>query len=241
MKKTIKTAIWQGIIIPSLGFILYGIICWKSDPFGIVLTDVLVKIPIAFIALKLLQKFRPIEKNTMSRKYTAIMLAVFAVAVCIPAQLMSHATATIYRAGGLEMIPKSLVTAPILEEIVYRGIIFGISRIAFGFWPATIVSAVWFQFAHITADYAIITVPVTIATACIYELTGNIRYNIMLHAVFNFCAFLFALIKIPVSIALPIYAASMALLLIAVAKRGGMAKILCISEDVREKNGGILA
>lgn len=92
-----------GIIIPALIFIIYGIICWKTDPFGIVLTDMLVKIPIMFIALKILHRAKPVERKSMPGKRMAAMLAVFAVAVCVPTQLMAHMAASAGRAEGLAL------------------------------------------------------------------------------------------------------------------------------------------
>ncbi len=232
MKTTVKKIILQGILLPSLVFVAYGVLCWATDPFGVVLTDIGIKIPAAFACLLLVRRIRPIEKKTMPKRYIAAMLAIFSIAVCVPAQLMTHAGAIIGdNMSGLEVFPKMLVTAPILEEIVYRGLIFGISRTVLGFWPATIVSAFWFQLAHLTADYAVITIPVAIATAGIYELTGNLKYNMLLHSVFNLIACFFINIHIPRITALPLYAVSIVLLVIAVIKRDSMGKMLRVSAD----------
>lgn len=231
MKPTKKKIALFGIILPSLVFTVYALISWAADPFGIVLTDILVKIPVMFIALKILHRVKPVERKNMPKKRVAAMLAVFAVTVCVPTQLMWHATAVVSDVSGLELFPKSLITAPILEEIVYRGLIFGISRTVFGFLPSLVVSAFWFQQGHLTLDYAVITIPVSISTAVLYELTGNLKYNVLMHSVFNFISFFFAFVNVPMFIALPIYALSLALLIAAVIKRDSLGKELRISSD----------
>ena len=236
MKTAIKTSILQGIIIPTLAFLAYGILCWLSDPLGAVRADICVMIPLAVLALAVVRRIRPMEQKSMSKKHVAAMTAAFVLAVCAPAQLMVHAQASIESASGWLYIAKSLVTAPILEEVTYRGIIFGLSRRVLGFWPATAVSATIFQMAHIEPELAIITIPLAIATAGVYELTGRIRYGILLHSIFNLIAIFFVDIHIPRLIALPLYALSMILLVIVVSKRDALARIL----RVQAGNGRLL-
>lgn len=226
MKTTIKTSILRGIIIPSLAFLVYGILCWATDHMGAVMSDILVDIPLALLAFMLMQKSRPVKRKTMPRKHAAAMTAIFIVAVCVPAQLMIHAQANTGGASGLAIIPKSMITAPLLEELVYRGIIFGLSRRTLSFWPATAVSVVLFQVAHNDLSLAVITIPVAIATAGVYELTGNMKYNIIFHSVFNLGAFLFAIVRVPVAVALPLYVISLTLSALAFSRQDALARML---------------
>lgn len=228
MKTTVKTNILQGIIIPALAFLAYGILCWATDSMGAVMSDILVDIPLALLAYLLIQKLRPVERKTMPGKCAAAMTVIFIIAVCTPAQLMFHAQANTGGATGWAIIPKSLITAPILEELVYRGIIFGLSRRVFGFWPATAVSAVLFQVGHFDLSLAIITIPVAIATAGVYELTGNLKYSMLLHSVFNLIAFFFVGIHIPRLMALPLYALSLVLSVLVFSKRDIVSGLLRI-------------
>lgn len=78
----------------------------------------------------------------------------------------------------------TIIAAPIMEEILFRGFIFRpmyeYNKI-FGY----IFSALMFALIHNTLMHLIVAMPMGLAFAFVYAKTGKIRYNIIMHAVFN--------------------------------------------------------
>ena len=53
-----------------------------------------------------------------------------------------------YVSLGLWVIPLAVIAAPVFEEFIFRGLIFGGLRCSFGVWPATLASAAVFAILH---------------------------------------------------------------------------------------------
>ncbi len=84
-------------------------------------------------------------------------------------------------------LPLAVIAAPVFEEFIFRGLIFGGLRRSFGLWPATLVSAALFAVMH----PALSMIPVFILGACaalVYERTRSLLAPMLLHAVYNACA-----------------------------------------------------
>jgi membrane protease YdiL (CAAX protease family) len=88
---------------------------------------------------------------------------------------------------GWWALPLGLIAAPLFEEFIFRGLIFGGLRRSFGMWPATLASAAVFAIVH----PAISMLPVFFMGVCaalVYERTRSLLAPMLLHAVYNACA-----------------------------------------------------
>jgi ABC-2 type transport system permease protein len=88
---------------------------------------------------------------------------------------------------GWWALPLGLVAAPLFEEFIFRGLIFGGLRRSFAVWPATLASAAVFAIMH----PAISMVPVFLMGVCaalVYERTRSLLAPMLLHAAYNACA-----------------------------------------------------
>jgi ABC-2 type transport system permease protein len=91
-----------------------------------------------------------------------------------------------YASLGLWTLPLALIAAPLFEEFIFRGLIFGGLRRSFGVWPATLASAALFAIVH----PAISIIPVFILGACaalVYERSRSLLAPMIVHAVYNAC------------------------------------------------------
>lgn len=85
---------------------------------------------------------------------------------------------------GLWVLPIALIAAPLFEEFIFRGLIFGGLRRSFGLWPATLVSAALFAIMHPAISMAPVFV-LGICTALVYERTRSLIAPMLTHAVYN--------------------------------------------------------
>ena len=79
----------------------------------------------------------------------------------------------------------ALVVAPILEEFLFRGILFRAMKGSFGVGPAVVISSILFGLVH---QNVLSFVPLTflgIILSLSYERTGDLRTCIFIHAFFN--------------------------------------------------------
>jgi membrane protease YdiL (CAAX protease family) len=89
-----------------------------------------------------------------------------------------------------------VLTAPIAEEILFRGMIFaGLNR-AWGFWPAAFGSGLLFAVAHAQSGLIIPFTLVGVTLAYVYRRAGSIYASMSVHFLFNCLSFL-ALLLIP--------------------------------------------
>ena len=91
-----------------------------------------------------------------------------------------------YASLGLWTLPLALIAAPLFEEFIFRGLIFGGLRRSFGVWPATLASAALFAIVH----PAFSIIPVFILGACaalVYERSRSLLAPMIVHAVYNAC------------------------------------------------------
>jgi len=91
-----------------------------------------------------------------------------------------------YASLGLWTLPLALIAAPLFEEFIFRGLIFGGLRRSFGLWPATLASAALFAIVH----PAVSIIPVFVLGACAalaYERSRSLLAPMIVHAVYNAC------------------------------------------------------
>lgn len=96
--------------------------------------------------------------------------------------------------SGYELLISFLslvVITPILEEILFRGILFFNVRKYVSFWSATLVTSALFAAAHGQWNVGIDTFVLSIALCWLVEKTKGIAPSILLHAVKNGVAFIF--------------------------------------------------
>ena len=77
-----------------------------------------------------------------------------------------------------------MVAAPIFEEFIFRGLVFGGLRRSLGLWPAVLASSAIFAIVH----PAIAVFPVFglgVCAALVYERTGFLLAPMLVHAVYN--------------------------------------------------------
>jgi ABC-2 type transport system permease protein len=87
---------------------------------------------------------------------------------------------------GWWILPLALIAAPLFEEFIFRGLIFGGLRRSFGLWPAALASAAVFAIVH----PAISLLPVFflgVAAALVYERTRSLLAPMLTHITYNAC------------------------------------------------------
>jgi hypothetical protein len=88
---------------------------------------------------------------------------------------------------GWWILPLALIAAPLFEEFIFRGLIFGGLRRSFGVWPAALASAALFAIVHPTISI----VPVFVLGVCaalVYDRSRSLLAPMLTHAVYNACA-----------------------------------------------------
>jgi ABC-2 type transport system permease protein len=88
---------------------------------------------------------------------------------------------------GWWILPLALLAAPLFEEFIFRGLIFGGLRRSFGLWPAALASAAVFAIMHPPISYLPVFL-LGIATAWLYEHTRSLLAPMLTHGVYNACA-----------------------------------------------------
>jgi uncharacterized protein len=85
-----------------------------------------------------------------------------------------------------------IVFAPISEELFFRGFLFGGLRGRMTFWPAALVSGVFFGLIHLLGGSWEVIAPLAafgVLLAWLYERTGSLGPPILMHAIQNSIAF----------------------------------------------------
>lgn len=82
-----------------------------------------------------------------------------------------------------------VVIAPVAEEVIFRGYLFGKLRKFVPFWVAAIVTSVLFGLAHGAWNIAIDVFALSMVSCVLRESTGNIWTSILIHMLKNGLAF----------------------------------------------------
>jgi membrane protease YdiL (CAAX protease family) len=82
------------------------------------------------------------------------------------------------------------VLVPIVEEFVFRGVLFGWLRQRFAFMPAALLSSAVFGAFHVRPEAAIVTGAIGFVLAWLYEKSRSIVPAILMHQVYNSLTFL---------------------------------------------------
>lgn len=120
----------------------------------------------------------------------AISLSYIAVSILVVAQnvfKMHSASSAMISASQTSMlgIVCGVVFIPILEEILFRGIIFNELRKNLNIILSIIIQALIFAVAHFSLEQGIYTFLLGVTLAAVYTWTESILSNITIHIVFN--------------------------------------------------------
>lgn len=82
-------------------------------------------------------------------------------------------------------IIRAVTAGPFLEEIASRYLIFRPVRARYGFWPACVLSALYFTSIHGTLMHVPLTIALTLFVCTLYGVTGKFRCCVAVHMAFN--------------------------------------------------------
>jgi uncharacterized protein len=85
----------------------------------------------------------------------------------------------------LLLILTAIVVAPISEELIFRGYIFGVLRHYVGRWWAMVISALVFAAIHAHIPSLAGLFVLAVALTLVYENAGSLWASIVMHALFN--------------------------------------------------------
>jgi len=86
----------------------------------------------------------------------------------------------------------TVIFAPIIEEILFRGILFPAIKYRYGIIAGILVSGVLFGLAHLNPLQILVIIPMGIYLAIMYQRTKSIYPGIILHATWNLMVLLIA-------------------------------------------------
>jgi membrane protease YdiL (CAAX protease family) len=83
------------------------------------------------------------------------------------------------------------IVAPVAEEFLFRGYIYGVVKRFFGWSTALVVTSLLFAAIHMNLASLLPLFILAIALTIAYEVTGSILVNMCMHSVFNLVMFYF--------------------------------------------------
>ncbi|WP_284640996.1 CPBP family intramembrane glutamic endopeptidase [Paenibacillus silviterrae] len=137
-----------------------------------------------------------ISKEIMLKAWLGIQVGVYAHAACalmFPAEInLTEQLLSNYAVMAVNIV----LIGPIIEEIVYRKIIFGFLHQKFGFFSGAVLSSLLFSLAHFSMQRALAYFAVGMILCYIsYKQSSNLP-NIYAHIILNYAAILAQTIKI---------------------------------------------
>ena len=81
------------------------------------------------------------------------------------------------------------VIAPIMEEIIFRGFLYGKLRVRIPKWVAIFVTSLVFGLVHLQWNVGISVFAMSIVTCTLREITGTIYAGMLVHIINNAVAF----------------------------------------------------
>ena len=80
----------------------------------------------------------------------------------------------------------AIILAPVIEELIFRGVLFRAIAQASSFWPAAFISGLAFGLIHYAVPHTILPLFVFgVVLAYVYARSGSLTLVILIHAVFN--------------------------------------------------------
>lgn len=147
-----------------------------------------------------------VQPVTLSSKTFGFIALTTLLGWCV-GQILAHTYYAIFGSAGFDTVSESfssdnailvlilaVLIAPISEEMLMRGVIYPMLRFRFSAYTACIVTACIFGLLHGNIVQFIVTIPLSILVAWVYELSRDVTYCALMHVMFNFTAMI-----IPVS------------------------------------------
>lgn len=116
-------------------------------------------------------------------------------------QILAHTSYALFGSSNFDSVSESfgsdkvflvfilaVLIAPVSEEMLMRGVIYPLLRFRFSAYVACVITACAFGLLHGNVIQFIVTIPLSILTAWVYELTRDVTYCALMHMLFNFTA-----------------------------------------------------
>jgi hypothetical protein len=91
----------------------------------------------------------------------------------------------------------AVIAAPLVEELLFRGLVFGALRARFGFWPSAVLSSLLFAALHGLRAIPLTQFVLGVFFCYLYESTGTLATGVFAHSLNNLGAFLLSLQTVP--------------------------------------------
>lgn len=85
----------------------------------------------------------------------------------------------------LAIIIAAALVAPVVEELIYRGLIYGFTRSLVGHWPAAILSSALFSLVHVDAVASLPLFVLALGLATAYDRSRSLWVPMLMHMLFN--------------------------------------------------------
>lgn len=85
----------------------------------------------------------------------------------------------------LAIIVAAGLVAPVVEELIYRGLIYGFARTLIGHWPAALLSSAIFSLVHVDAVASLPLFILALGLATAYDRSRTLWVPMLMHMLFN--------------------------------------------------------
>lgn len=92
----------------------------------------------------------------------------------------------------------AVTLAPITEELIFRGFLYRVVRCHFSIVTGVVLSSVLFGFVHGTTEHIPVTFALTLFNCLLIEVTGQLKYCIFFHMLYNLCGAAY-IMSVPIS------------------------------------------
>lgn len=172
--------------------------------YGIHITTIIniVELPLFYILYKKVQNshsFRDLKFQKWSMKKALSMAVIAITGACLGNLFLSlivtalpqiaESYSTVAQSedetGIVTMLIASGIVAPLIEEVIFRGLIFGQARRYVKCWQAMVISAVFFGIYHLNMVQFLYATFMGLILAWLYEMTGSLTGPVFAHMIAN--------------------------------------------------------
>jgi len=130
-------------------------------------------------------------------------LLAFAAVTALPelqqgAELLSQSLLPEGRGARVALLLLGGLGAPLGEELLYRGMLYGALRRRWGFWGAALVSSLAFGLFHVIPLQVLTAMLLGLVLCWVYERSGSLWAPALVHLVNNLLAFGLALVGLAI-------------------------------------------
>ena len=97
----------------------------------------------------------------------------------------SESSSSLFASGVVLVIIRTVILAPVAEELIFRGLLFKRTESLLGFWPAALISAAIFGIYHLNLAQGIYAFLFGILFCLVYRRFGNLFACILMHVCAN--------------------------------------------------------